>query len=394
MSEIFDYIVVGGGSAGCVVTNRLVEAGKRVLLLEAGPADNDKFVHMPATFVRVIGTQRTWLYESEAQPAANGRKMYVPQGRTLGGGSSVNAMIYVRGQPEDYDEWRVLGCSGWGWDEVLPVFRRSEANMRLSGALHGTDGPLTVSDARYRHPLSVAFVKAAQEVGLSYNDDFNGERQAGVGFYQTTTKAGRRGSTAVAYLRPVLDRANLTVRTEVQVSHLILENGAAVGVAWRDGSGTVGEARVKEEVILCAGALATPKLLMLSGIGPSEELTPLGLPVVRDLSGVGRNFQDHLEVSTYGRLREPISMAGADKGLAALRHGIEYLLFRSGLLTSNVVESGGFVDTGGEGRPDLQFHVLPVLVGDVDRAPLEGHAGLCACARRIPLRRSFSIRHS
>ena len=165
MIEIYDYIVVGGGSAGCVVTNRLVEAGKRVLLLEAGPADNDKFVHMPATFVRVIGTQRTWLYESEPQPAAMGRRMYVPQGRTLGGGSSVNAMIYVRGQPQDYDDWRAMGCAGWSWEDVLPAFKRSEANIRLSGALHGTDGLLPVSDAHYRHPLSVAFVKAAQEEG-------------------------------------------------------------------------------------------------------------------------------------------------------------------------------------------------------------------------------------
>lgn len=373
MSEQFDYVVVGAGSAGCVIANRLIKAGKRVLLLESGPADNHPFIHIPATFVKVIGTQRSWIYESEPQPTAAGRTMYVPQGRTLGGGSSLNAMVYIRGQAADYDGWAAAGCDGWAWNDVLPVFRRSEANARLSDAYHGTEGPLAVSDPRYRHPLSQGFVNAAHQAGLPLNPDFNGERQIGVGFYQTTTRGGRRGSTAVMYLRPVESSPNLTLVTEAHVSSVMLENGAAVGINYRTADGTAHSAKVREEVILAAGALATPKILMLSGIGPQDHLASLGIPAIRHLPGVGQNFQDHLEVSVYGRARKPISMLGNDTGLRALYHGARYTLLRSGLLTSTVVESGGFADTRGTGRADIQFHVLPVLVGDVGREPLAGH---------------------
>jgi choline dehydrogenase len=368
----YDAIVVGGGSGGCVVVHRLVNAGWRVLLLEAGPSDDHLFVRMPATFVRVIGTERTWLYESQEQPAANNRRMHVPQGRTLGGGSSVNAMVYIRGQARDYDDWAAAGCRGWAWQDVLPWFKRAESNQRLSGELHGTDGPLKVSDTRYRHPLSLAFVKAAQECGLDYNHDFNGSRQHGVGFYQTTTHEGERASTAATYLAAVKGRPNLTVATGALVHRVVIEGDRAVGVVWRDGSG-LHEARAKREVVLSAGALATPKLLLLSGIGPAAQLRQFGIPVRRDLPGVGENFQDHLECSVYGRCKEPISLLGNDQGWAAFLHGLQWKLFRTGLLTSNVVESGGFVDTAGTGRPDIQFHVLPTLVGDVERDPLPGH---------------------
>jgi len=373
MSEVFDYVVVGAGSAGCVIANRLVNAGKRVLLVESGPADNHPFVHIPATFVKVIGTHRSWIYESEPQPAAAGRAMYVPQGRTLGGGSSLNAMVYIRGQAADYDSWAQSGCDGWGWADVLPVFKRSEANARLNGEYHGTDGPLAVSDPRYRHPLSQGFVAAAQQAGLPHNTDFNGASQLGVGFYQTTTQNGRRGSTAVRYLRQVESSRYLTLVTEANVERVLTENGAAVGISYRTADGATHTATVREEVILCAGALATPKILMLSGIGPQDHLASLGIPVIRHLPGVGQNYQDHLEVSVYGRARAPISMLGNDQGLRALYHGARYMLFKSGLLTSTVVESGGFADTTGSGRADIQFHVLPVLVGDVGREPLEGH---------------------
>jgi choline dehydrogenase-like flavoprotein len=373
MDEQFDYVIVGAGSSGCVIASRLVRAGKRVLLLESGPADNHPFVHIPATFVKVIGTERSWVYESEPQPAAANRAMYVPQGRTLGGGSSLNAMVYIRGQAADYDGWAEAGCDGWAWRDVLPVFRRSEANARLAGDHHGADGPLTVSDARHRHPLSQGFVDAAQQAGLPFNPDFNGGNQLGVGFYQTTTRNGRRGSTAVTYLRPVMKSPHLKVVTEAHVSNVVLENGAAVGISYRTADGTNHTARVGDEVILSAGALATPKILMLSGIGPQGHLASLGIPVIRHLPGVGENYQDHLEVSVYGRARRPISMLGNDQGLKALFHGARYMLFKSGLLTSTVVESGGFADTLGSGRPDIQFHVLPVLVGDVGREPLAGH---------------------
>ena len=368
----YDAIVVGGGSGGCVVTHRLVSAGWRVLLLEAGPSDDHLFVRMPATFVRVIGTERTWIYESQEQAAANGRRMHVPQGRTLGGGSSVNAMVYIRGQAQDYDAWAAAGCRGWSWQEVLPWFKLAECNQRLSGDLHGTTGPLKVSDTRFRHPLSLAFVKAAQECGLDYNHDFNGVRQQGAGFYQTTTHEGERASTAATYLAAVKGRRNLTVVTGALVHRVLVEGGRAVGVSWRDGSG-MHEARASKEVVLSAGALATPKLLLLSGIGPAAQLRQLGIAVQRDLAGVGENFQDHLECSVYGQCREPISLLGNDQGWTAFMHGLQWKLFRTGLLTSNVVESGGFVDTSGCGRPDIQFHVLPTLVGDVERDPWPGH---------------------
>lgn len=368
-----DYIVVGGGSSGCAVAARLADAGKRVLLLEAGPRDNHPFVHMPATFARVIGSRRSWLYQTEPQPHAAGRRMTVPQGRTLGGGSAINAMVYIRGHASDYDGWRDAGCPGWGWDDVLPVFRRIEANQRLSAPWHGVEGPLSVSDARFRHPLSLAFVKAAQETGLAYNHDFNGASQLGTGFYQTTTHAGQRASSAVCYLAPRRANRQLIVRTDSFATRVLFDgDNRATGVEYLQ-DGRIETARARAEVILAAGALATPKLLMLSGIGPAAELARHGIAVRVQAAHVGRNYQDHLEVPVYGRTRRPTSLLGEDRGVRALRNGAEYLLFRQGLLTSNVVESGAFVDLDGDGIADVQFHVLPVLVGDVGRDPPPGH---------------------
>ena len=372
-TQVVDYVVVGAGSAGCVIAHRLVKAGHSVLLLEAGTTDASKFVKMPATFVRVIGTERSWVYETVAQPHANGRKMYVPQGRMNGGGSSLNAMVYIRGAAADYDAWADAGCKGWGWKDVLPAFKRAESNMRFSGEMHGTDGPLHVSDTKFRHPLSLAFVKAAQEAGLPYNDDFNSGTQDGVGFYQTTTINGTRGSTAATYLAAILDNPKLTLVNGAHVLRVTIEGGNATGVEYRRKDGSSVKALANREVVLSAGALASPKLLQVSGIGPGEVLRSIGVPVHHDLPGVGENFQDHLEIIAHGRCKEPISLLGQDKGLAALKHGVQWELFKTGLLTSNVVESGGFVDTAGTGRPDVQFHVLPVLVGDVDRVMPEVH---------------------
>lgn len=371
--ETFDYIVVGGGSAGCTVVHRLVKAGKRVLLLEDGPKDDSLFIRMPATFIRVLGTERTVTFESTPQPGAAGRRTYVPQGRTLGGGSSVNAMLYVRGTRADYDEWAALGCAGWGWDDVLPVFKRAESHMRLSEPFHGTDGPLRVSDTRFRHPLSLAFLKAAQETGLAYNDDFNGVAQHGAGFYHTTTFDGERGSTAATYLADVIGRPNLRVLTGCRATRVLFRDNRACGVEWRTRDGALSTAAAQAEVVLAAGALSTPKLLMLSGIGPGAPLREHGIDLLHDSPEVGANFQDHLEVSIYGYSHEPISLLGNDRGFKAIRHGLQWMLCRTGLLTSNVVESGAFVDTTGGDRPDVQFHVLPTLVGDVDREPLPGH---------------------
>ncbi len=369
----YDYIVIGGGSAGCVVTQRLVAAGKGVLLLEAGPADTHPFVHIPGTFVRLFGSHRMWMYRSEPEAGLNGRPMHVPQGRTLGGGSSVNAMIYIRGQAQDYDDWAALGAEGWAWEDVLPVFRRAEANQRLAGPYHGTEGMLRVSDTRHRHPLSYAFLRAAQEAGVPYTDDFNGADQAGAGFFQTTTMEGRRGSTARTYLASVRGRANLTIRTEAATLAILMENGAATGVCWRASDGSVQTATAREEVILCAGGIGSPKLLQLSGIGPADHLAEHGIAPRHDLPGVGENYQDHVSAPVYGQTREAVSVLGQDKGLNAARNGLQYLLTRTGLLSSNIVECGAFVDTGGAGRPDVQVHFTPTLVGDVDRAASPGH---------------------
>jgi choline dehydrogenase-like flavoprotein len=371
--EVFDYIVVGGGSAGCTITHRLVQAGKSVLLIEAGPSDDNQFVRMPGGFVRLFSTPRVQFYMSEPQTAAGSRPIAVPQGRTLGGGSSVNAMIYIRGGAEDYDEWRDMGNPGWGWDDVRPVFKRAEGNQRLAGPLHGTEGPLPISDARFRHPLSLAGIRATQEAGYPYNDDFNGAVQQGVGFYQVTQFDAVRGSAASTYLQAVRRNSRLKLMLDATVGKILTENGAAVGVTIADKSGTSTEASAREEVILTAGALATPKILMLSGFGPAQDLGALGIPVVRDLPGVGTNFQDHLDVPFYVRVKDPISLLGEDRGLKAARHYLQYKLFRTGLLCSNIVEAGAFIDTTGSGRSDVQIHFIPQLLGDPPRDGPPGH---------------------
>jgi choline dehydrogenase-like flavoprotein len=390
---VYDYIVVGAGSAGCTVSNRLVNAGKRVLLVEAGPADNTRFIGIPATFAKVIGTARSWVYQSEPEQQVGGRRLPIPQGRTLGGGSSINAMVYIRGQAEDYDTWRDLGCLGWGWEDVLPVFKRLERNERLSGPYHGNDGPLPVSDPRYRHPLSLAYVRAAQQAGFRYNDDFNGERQEGVGFYQTTTLDARRQSTSEVFLKPILGSKSLTVVTDALVTGLTVENGAATGIAYRAKGGGVVSAMAHEEVILAAGTLATPKLLMLSGVGPAQHLSSLGIPVRRDLKGVGRDLQDHVATPVYALTKEPISLLGQDRGLKALWHGAQYAFSRTGLLASTVVESGGFFDTDGDGRPDVQFHVLPIMVASAEHGTIEKHGmELNPCVLRPKSRGQVTLR--
>ncbi|WP_027054229.1 GMC family oxidoreductase [Mesorhizobium erdmanii] len=393
MTEIYDYIVAGAGSAGCTVASRLVAASKRVLVIEAGPADNTRFIDMPATFAKVIGTARSWIYQSEPEPSVGGRSLPIPQGRTLGGGSSINAMLYIRGQPEDYDGWRELGCPGWGWDDVLPIYRRLERNERLAGGWHGNAGPLPVSDPRYRHPLSLAYVRAAQQAGYRYNDDFNGEQQEGVGFYQTTTANGERQSAAKVFLKPLAADVNLKIVTDALVTGVTLENGAATGLSYTTPDGQIHSVSAKEEVILTAGALATPKLMMLSGLGPAAHLAEMGIPVIRDMPAVGQNLQDHVAAPLYALTRKAVSLLGEDRGLKALRHGIEYLLFRRGLLTSNVVESGGFFDTDGDGRPDVQFHVLPVMIESAEHGSIKRHGmELNPCVLRPKSRGSVRLR--
>lgn len=389
--EQFDYIVVGGGASGCVMASRLSEnPGTRVLLIESGRRDDDRFIKMPATFFKVIEKGRDIVaYVGEPSALVNGRPSVVIQGQVIGGGSSINAMLYIRGQAQDYDAWAAAGNPGWSYADVLPVFKDHENNMELAGAFHGTEGELHVSETGYHHPLCRAFIRAAQETGLPYNPDFNGANQEGVGFYQTTTHDGRRWSAAEAFLRKAEGRPNLKIMTSTRVARVLFEGTRAVGVELEEGT-KIGAAG---EVILCAGAIETPRLLQLSGVGDAEHLQTLGIKVVANLPGVGQNYQDHLESTVQGVTRDPISFFGEDKGLKGAKHMLQYLMFRAGLLTSNVVECGGFVDVSNAGTPDLQFHVLPFMVGWADREPIQEHGiAIGPCFLRPKSRGSVRLR--
>jgi choline dehydrogenase len=351
--EAFDYVIVGGGSAGCVLAARLSEdARTRVLLLEAGEAQGPREMAIPAAFSRLFKTAADWAYHTEPEAALDGRQLYWPRGKALGGSSSINAMIYIRGHREDYDRWARLGNTGWSFADVLPYFRKAEDQQRGASEYHGVRGPLRVSDHRSVNLLSRAFVAAGLELGFPSNTDFNGPEQLGFGMYQVTQRYGRRESTATAYLAPARRRPNLVVRTAAHATRVLLERGRAVGVEYVTG-GRKAQARASREVLLCGGAVNSPQLLMLSGIGPADELRNLGIPVVCDRSGVGDNLQDHLVVTVTYECRKPVSLLNAERYSSLL----SYLLFRRGPLTSNVAEAGAFVTTQPGARlPDIQFH--------------------------------------
>jgi len=389
--EQFDYIIVGGGSSGCVIASRLSEdPGIKVLLIESGRSDQNPWIHIPATFFKVVEKGVDVIsYVGEKSDAVNGRDSVVLQGHVIGGGSSVNAMIYIRGQAADYDGWAQLGNRGWSYSDVLPVFRDIENNRDIADEFHGTEGELHVSETGYHHPLSHAFIRAAQQVGIPYNSDFNGATQEGVGFYQTTTHDGKRWSAAAAFLRVAEKRSNLKIVTQTRVARLLLEGTRATGVELEDGTrmGAAGE------VIMCAGAIETPRLLQLSGIGDGEHLKSHGIRTVVHLPGVGENYQDHLEANIQCFTKDPISLYRQDKGLTAAWHMLHYQMFKSGMLMSNVVESGGFIDVSGAGIPDVQFHVIPFMVGWVDRAPIEAHGmSINPCFLRPRSRGSVKLR--
>ncbi|MDF9750327.1 GMC family oxidoreductase N-terminal domain-containing protein [Arthrobacter sp. ES3-54] len=358
----YDYVIAGGGTGGSVLAGRLSEdPAVRVLLLEAGRSDRHPFIHMPAGFPRLKGGPYQWQYRSVPQEHSKGRRIPLAQGRGLGGGGSINSQVFTRGVAQDYDSWaKECGCDGWSADEVLEYFVRSESNCRLSGPHHGTLGPLGVSDPKRPHKLSAAFVRAGQEFGLPYNSDFNGAEQHGVGFYQTTTKNGRRCSAAVAYLKPARKRRNLTVRVNVTVSKVIIKNGRAVGIQTIE-RGVARTYSARREVLIASGAFGSPKLLQLSGVGDPADLAAAGIDTVHALPGVGKNLQDHCDLDiiyelTYGHSLDRFNRVRPATALA----GLEYLAFRTGPFASNLVEAGGFsYANADESTPDLQFHFLP-----------------------------------
>jgi choline dehydrogenase-like flavoprotein len=354
-----DYIIVGGGSAGCVLAARLSEdANCEVLLLESGPRDIHPLIHMPAGFTGLNG-RLTWGYHSEPLRHANNRSINLPVARVLGGGSSVNAMIYTRGTAHDYDTWAsAYGCGGWTYRDVLPYFRRSEANHTFANEFHGSDGPVGVSDVT-AHPLTMAFLRSAQQAGIPYNADFNGATQEGCGVYQATIRDGRRSSTAVAYLKLARGRKNLRVHTGITVRSVRVESGRAVGVEYLH-RGRLVSAPAAQEVILTAGAIGTPKLLLLSGIGPAASLRKLDIPVVHDLAGVGQNLQDHARVDALYQLNGVHSLDKYKRPHWAFMAAMEYVLFNHGPITSNFADGGAFWwGDRHEAGPNIQFHFIP-----------------------------------
>ena len=350
----FDYIIVGGGSSGCVIAARLSEdPAVRVLLLEAGGRDNSYLYHWPAGFARMTKGIGSWGWSTVPQRHMQGRRLWYTQAKVIGGGSTINAQIYTRGNRRDYDGWAEAGCDGWAYRDILPYFKRAEGNERFSDDFHDSDGPLGVSMPRAALPICDAFIRAGQEFGMPYNPDFNGARQAGVGYYQLTQRDVRRSSTAVAYLRDAELRPNLTVRTRIAVRRITLAKGRATGVELMNGEGLVAE----REVILASGAIGSPRLLLLSGIGPAEHLRRVGVPVAHDLPGVGQNLQDHVDLSVLAECTGPHSYDGIKRLDRTILAGLQYLLFKSGPVAASLFETGGFWYADPQaGSPDIQFH--------------------------------------
>ena len=389
----YDVIIVGAGSAGCVLAARLSEnPDRRVLLIEAGGEDRHPYIHMPAGFARLVDHRDlTWGYETEPQSQLNGRRLFWPRGKTLGGSSSINAMCYCRGHRIDYDLWEAGGATGWGFDSVLPLFIKSENHHLGKSEYHGEGGPLSVSALRHTNALSKVFLRAAEQAGHARTDDFNGPDQLGFSFYEVTQKKGRRCSAATAFLKPVRGRPNLEIRTDCLVEKVLISNGSASGVRLNQ-RGESFEAR-SDKVVVSAGAINSPQLLMLSGVGPAEHLRAHGIEPLHDLQGVGGNLQDHLDICTLVRSRVTTTYDQLNHFLVGLR----YFLTGRGPASSNVAEAGGFVRShlATDDRPDIQFHFVPALLDNHGRNKIPGHGlTIHSCALRPQSRGTIRLRSS